>query len=233
MKELRKRKRFKSKYICSPFIAPVAKRLKVGGRDGEYDSFKAWVEEIDGIEPTVLHLDIPSSYPTNRTFFRELMDENEWLSSEHLDALVLLFRKSIKIAAYELMSPLFAYQILQKDAADDKQWKGDRLLKKMDWSRYEKVFMPVHTDGKHWVLSEIDLLNNVVRVYDSLKTSRSVASVRLLCIRLPLLFWVIKCNPVVTSIAHSHPWRVEAVDDVPQQHSGYTHVCTQIQFVCA
>ncbi|CAH9071083.1 unnamed protein product, partial [Cuscuta europaea] len=108
MKELRKRKWFKSKYICSPFIAPAAKRLKVGGRDGEYDSFKAWVEEIDGIEPTVLHLDIPSSYPTNRTFFRELMDENEWLSSEHLDALVLLFRKSIKTAAYELMSPLFA-----------------------------------------------------------------------------------------------------------------------------
>ncbi|CAH9114870.1 unnamed protein product [Cuscuta europaea] len=69
MKELRKRKRFKSKYICSPFIAPAAKRLKVGGRDGEYDSFKAWVEEIDGIEPSVLHLDIPSSYPTNRIFF--------------------------------------------------------------------------------------------------------------------------------------------------------------------
>ncbi|CAH9091783.1 unnamed protein product [Cuscuta europaea] len=81
------------------------------------------------------------------------MDENEWLSSEHLDALVLLFRKSIETAAYELMSPLFAYQILQKDAADDKQWKGDRLLKKMDWSRYEKV-------GLNNTYEKVSLINN-------------------------------------------------------------------------
>ncbi|CAH9110157.1 unnamed protein product [Cuscuta europaea] len=84
MKELKKRKWFKSKYICNPFIAPTAKRLKVGGSDSDYDSFKAWVEEDDAIQPSVLHQDIPSSYPTNRTFLRVLMDENEWLSSERL-----------------------------------------------------------------------------------------------------------------------------------------------------
>ncbi|CAH9122068.1 unnamed protein product [Cuscuta epithymum] len=90
----------------------------------------------------------------------------------------------------------------------------------MDWTQFEKVFMPLHSDGKHWVLSEIDLLNKVIRVYDSMKTRRLVGSVRLLCMRLPLLFKNIKCNPALSATADSHPWRVEAVDNVPQQQPG-------------
>ncbi|CAH9131834.1 unnamed protein product [Cuscuta epithymum] len=83
-----------------------------------------------------------------------------------------------------------------------------------------KVFMPLHNDGKHWVLSEIDLVNRIVRVYDSMKTRRLVGSVRLLCLRLPHLFRVIKCNPALSATANSKPWKAEAVDDVPQQHPG-------------
>ncbi|CAH9099068.1 unnamed protein product, partial [Cuscuta epithymum] len=91
MKEVRKRKRLPSKYICSPFIAPAAKRPKVGGTitraqlqqsDEECQSFKAWVEEDDEVEPCVIEIAIPSSYPTNRAFFRELIDETGWLSSQ-------------------------------------------------------------------------------------------------------------------------------------------------------
>ncbi|CAH9129048.1 unnamed protein product [Cuscuta epithymum] len=229
MKEVRKRKRLPSKYICSPFIAPAAKRPKVGGTitraqlqqsDEECQSFKAWVEEDDEVEPCVIEIAIPSSYPTNRAFFRELIDETGWLSSQHLDALVLMFRECIHDEAYELLSPLFAYQLLRKNVADDSQWSGDRFLNKMDWSRYEKVFMPLHSDGKHWVLSEIDLVNRIVRVYDSMKTRRLVGCVRLLCVRLPHLFRVIKCNPALSATADSQTWRAEAVDDVPQQQPG-------------
>ncbi|CAH9071527.1 unnamed protein product [Cuscuta epithymum] len=103
MKEVRKRKRLPSKYICSPFIAPAAKRPKVGGTisrallqqsDEECQSFKAWVEEDDEVEPCVIEIVIPSSYPTNRVFFRELIDETGWLSSQvsqYMDYFILQY----------------------------------------------------------------------------------------------------------------------------------------------
>ncbi|CAH9134509.1 unnamed protein product, partial [Cuscuta epithymum] len=94
----------------------------------------------------------------------------------------------------------------------------------MDWSRYDKVFMPLHSDGKHWVLSEIDLVNRIVRVYDSMKTRRLVGSVRLLCLRLPHLFRVIKCNPALSATANSQPWKAEAVTPPPS-------ICTLSNYV--
>ncbi|CAH9093156.1 unnamed protein product [Cuscuta epithymum] len=69
----------------------------------------------------------------------------------------------------------------------------------------------------HWVLAEIDLQSKVVRVYDSMKTSRSRLHASKLCVRLPLLFRVIQVHP---DVREAKQWNAEAVADVPQQKGG-------------
>ncbi|CAH9099799.1 unnamed protein product, partial [Cuscuta epithymum] len=89
---LKGRKRKCSKYRCSPFTDPTRKRAKVQNtnpsptfvdiRDDEWLELKKWVEEDDNLEPTVVVLAITSYNKVSRKFVRELIEPEEWLSSE-------------------------------------------------------------------------------------------------------------------------------------------------------
>ncbi|CAH9101293.1 unnamed protein product [Cuscuta europaea] len=69
----------------------------------------------------------------------------------------------------------------------------------------------------HWVLAEVDLHAKLVRVYDSMRTSRSMLHAAHLCVRLPLLFRFIQAHPDLSKVEH---WNAQLAADVPQQEGG-------------
>ncbi|CAH9094362.1 unnamed protein product [Cuscuta epithymum] len=223
--EVKKRKRFRSKYQCTPYTDPLGKRKKPAGNknpalleasDADYASLKAWMEEEDNVvEPSSFILELPSQESVKRAFFQELVEPEEWLSTYHLDSLMYLFAKGMVEKRYELMSPYFVRQHLKKDPGNDKLWCA--WVKDKDVTVIEKVFTPFNWEGKHWVLAEIDIVHRVVRVYDSLKSSRTASSVAHLCVRLPYLCRAINCTHTVCESGNMEPWIAKAVNDVPQQ----------------
>ncbi|VFQ96147.1 unnamed protein product [Cuscuta campestris] len=62
------------------------------------------------------------------------------------------------------------------------------MLRKLDWTQMEKVFMTIHARNRHWVLAVLDFPNATIWVYDSLKGAQSKSYVRPILERLPLLF---------------------------------------------
>ncbi|CAH9118704.1 unnamed protein product [Cuscuta europaea] len=90
--ENQKRKRKCSKCPCSPFTDPTRKRAKrqntnpnstfVDIRDDEWLGLKKWIEEDDNQEPTIDVLHILGFDEVTRKFFRDLIESDEWLSSE-------------------------------------------------------------------------------------------------------------------------------------------------------
>ncbi|CAH9136970.1 unnamed protein product [Cuscuta epithymum] len=225
--KLKGRKRKCSKYHCSPFTDPTRKRAKVQNknrsptfvdiRDDEWLELKKWVEEDDNLEPTVVVLAITGYNKVSRKFVRELIEPEEWLSSEHIDALCSLIQKSMVNKKIGLIGPYFTYTILNKDINVPKHWAEDRLLPRVNWSSFEKVLIPLNVDGLHWILTEVDLKAKVVRVYDSLRSAKSKSTAHHLCIRLPYLLNVIKCPESAAVSDDFKPWPAQVVPDVPQQ----------------
>ncbi|CAH9056148.1 unnamed protein product [Cuscuta epithymum] len=219
-KHRHKRKRCRANYKCSPYLDPIIpiEPPMFHPSDDDIASLKAWIEEPDNVEPKMVVLNLPSFDEVDREFFRELVQPDETLWSYHMDALSYLLVKDCKTEKpYKLINPYFTHQLLSKDANDENVWTRDKYLPAVDWRGLEKVFVPLNVVGMHWVLAEIDLHAKLVRVYDSMRTSRSRLHAADLCVRLPLLFRVIQAHPDLSKV---EVWKAKAVADVPQQEGG-------------
>ncbi|CAH9108568.1 unnamed protein product [Cuscuta epithymum] len=112
-----KRKRKCSEYRCSPFTDPTRKRAKgqntdpsptfVDICDDEWLQLKKWVEEDDNLEPTVVVIAITGYNQGSHKFFRDLIEPEEWLSSEHIGAICSLIHKSMVNKKIGPISPYF------------------------------------------------------------------------------------------------------------------------------
>ncbi|VFQ62694.1 unnamed protein product [Cuscuta campestris] len=101
---------------------------------------------------------------------------------------------------------------LLRMSADEYVWSKDKFLSKFDWSGIEKIFLPVNGDGRHWLLAEIDLLRNQVRVYDSLKGPKSSFYVKEVVRRISPLLRTVKG---VGANTLEKEWETIVVNGVP------------------
>ncbi|CAH9056908.1 unnamed protein product [Cuscuta europaea] len=196
---MKKRKRYRSKYHCSPYVEPIVSIQPpiFYPTNDHIASLKAWIEEDDTVEPKTVVLNLPSFDEVDRDFFRELVEPDESLWSYHMDALsYLLLKDCVSDKPYKLISPYFAHQVMNKDSKDENVWTAHRCLPSVDWRGLEKVFAPLNVDGMHWVLAEVDLHTKLVHVYDYMRTSRSMLHAVHLCVRLPLLFQCIQATQI-------------------------------------
>ncbi|VFQ81565.1 unnamed protein product [Cuscuta campestris] len=126
---LQKRKRQKSKYYCSPFTDP----------------------RPHNVSPTTIELHSKGVGHVNRDFFRDLIDQEKWLSNDHLEAIMdnmLEVLNGIERKNYTAVGPVFVNHLLRM-SADECVWSNDKFLRKFDWSGVEKIFLPVNGDGRH------------------------------------------------------------------------------------
>ncbi|CAH9129567.1 unnamed protein product [Cuscuta epithymum] len=216
-----KRKKFASKFMLSPFTDPNPKRLKGVNKAkdnlsqvDEWTDFKNWVEGDDSVSPSSVMLRVNELLEVSRSFFRVLVSPDHWMSSTHLHALTYLLNKSICAHTVTLISPYVVHKILKKDIGNDTHWSGDKYLKKLDWKSCLKVLFPLNIENKHWILAEVVFRSRLVRVYDSLKTSRTPFYAKDLCERLPYL---LRAIGFCTKDSDLQPWKAVAVDGVPQQ----------------
>ncbi|CAH9077780.1 unnamed protein product [Cuscuta epithymum] len=107
---------------------------------------------------------------------------------------------------------------MRKSKGNVKDWAANKLLTKQDWRSLERVLIPLNIENKHWILAEVVIDKKRVRVYDSMKTARSVFYVRELCERLPYLHRVFTMS---LEEGETQPWVAELVESVPQQGGGY------------
>ncbi|CAH9080819.1 unnamed protein product [Cuscuta europaea] len=189
-----KRKRFASKFKLNPFIDPNPKRLKAITKANdnispidEWTDLKNWVEDDESVPQASVMLHVHEAIKVSRTFFHVLLSPDHWLSSTHLHAITQLLNKDIDAHSMTLISPYVAHKILKKDIANDTHWGGDKFLKKQEWTSFERVLIPLNAENKHWVLAEVLFRCRLVRVYDSMKTSRTPYYANELCVRLPYL----------------------------------------------
>ncbi|CAH9108057.1 unnamed protein product, partial [Cuscuta epithymum] len=161
-------------------------------------------------------LDMPIYMSVDRKFFCDLIAPQEWLSSMHIDAITnLLMSHRIEGQKCEIISMFFVNQLKKKRFDKPEDWSGDRFLKRIDWRGLSKVLIPLNVENKHWILCEVNLEEVVVKVYDSLKTSRSAWYAFDLCSRLPYLLQEIQHD--LPRPLHLRPWEAVAVHGVPQQ----------------
>ncbi|CAH9075482.1 unnamed protein product [Cuscuta epithymum] len=106
---------------------------------------------------------------------------------------------------------------MTKEIGEVKNWAADKCLTKQDWRSFERVLLPLNIQNKHWILAEVVLQKKLVRVYDSLKSGRSVFHVRELCDRLPYLHSLFTMSPLEKEV---QPWVADLVEGVPQQGPG-------------
>ncbi|VFQ73294.1 unnamed protein product [Cuscuta campestris] len=166
---LQKRKRQKSKYYCSPFTDP----------------------RPHNVSPTTIELQSKGVGHVTRDFFRDLIDQEKWLSNDHLEAIMdnmMEVLNGIERKNYIVVGPVFV------------------------------IFLPVNGDGRYWLLAEIDLLRNQVRVYDSLKGPKSSFYVKEVVRRIPPLLRTVKG---VGANTLEKEWETFVVNDIPQQDSRY------------
>ncbi|CAH9114651.1 unnamed protein product [Cuscuta europaea] len=226
--EIKKRKRFVSKYHISPFMDPCAKRVnpsqagsgtQVEEEEKLFNELKTWVKGLATEEPICVTLDLSVCITVDRKFFRDLIDPSEWLSSVHIDALSnMLKSQRVEGQQSELVSLYFVNQLMRKKLDKPADWNGDRLLKRIDWRGLSKVFIPLNVEDKHWILCEVNLEEVVVKVYGSLKSSRTPWYACQLCMSLPYLLQHIQHG--LPRPLHLRTWEAVAVDEVPQQAMG-------------
>ncbi|CAH9093614.1 unnamed protein product, partial [Cuscuta epithymum] len=137
-----------------------------------------------------------------------------------MDGIIYLINKDRRRARTTLLGPYFMQQVLNKKIDNNAQWEGDRLLVKTNWSSFDTVLTPLNVGNSHWVLVQIDLPAKMVRVYDSMRNGRTVASIKDLWERLPHLLRVITWRTEDDVASDLFPWEVVAVDGVPQQRGG-------------
>lgn len=221
------RLRKKSRYCLSPYINPtMAMKVKVHCNPlsiqvtpSEWEQFKCWVEEEDEKNPKKLSLQFHYVHEVDRHFFRTLLGYDSWLSSDHVQTIVELLMDGVDLIGVQgrcLYGPMFTYHLTQKSSSDH-AWLRDKMLRKLDWTQMEKVFMTIHASNRHWVLAELDFPNATIWVYDSLKSAQSKSYVRPILERLPPLFRTVKTTE---QQRRTQAWAVELPKDVPQQSDG-------------
>ncbi|VFQ98731.1 unnamed protein product [Cuscuta campestris] len=225
---LQKRKRQKSKYYCSPFTDPRPRKIARPNVNPftieiiaeDWNSLESWIHEADNVSPTTIELHSKGVGHVNRDFFRDLIDQEKWLSNDHLEAIMdnmLEVLNGIERKNYTAVGPVFVNHLLRM-SADECVWSNDKFLREFDWSGVEKIFLPVNGDGRHWLLAEIDLLRNQVRVYDSLKGPKSSFYVKEVVRRIPPLLHTVKG---VGANTLEKEWETFVVNGIPQQDSRY------------
>ncbi|CAH9093509.1 unnamed protein product [Cuscuta epithymum] len=211
-----KRKKFASKFKLSPFTNPKPKRLKAMNKAkdnisqvDEWTNLKNWVEAEDSVSPSSVMLRVHELLEVSRSFLRVLLSPDHWMSSTHLHAITYLLNKDIGA---------HTHKILKKEIGNDTHWSGDKYLKKLDWKCFTTVLFPLNIEKKHWILAEVVFGSRLVRVYDSLKTSRTPFYAKELCERLPYL---VRAMGLRADDSDLQPWKAEAIDVVPQQKESY------------
>ncbi|VFQ71302.1 unnamed protein product [Cuscuta campestris] len=193
---------------------PLARETRLRKKSREWEQFKCWVEEEDEKNPNKLRLQCHYVHEVDRHFFRTLLGYDLWLSSDHVQTIVELLMAGVDLIGVQgrcLYGPMFT------KSSSDHAWLRDKMLRKLDWTQMEKVFMTIHARNRHWVLAELDFPNATIWVYDSLKNAQSKSYVRPILERLPPLFQTVKTTE---QQRRTQAWTVEFPKDVPQQSDG-------------